>query len=268
MDSILLYILLGVLAGFIGGLFGLGGGVIIVPLLIIAFTAQGFDAAVLTHLAIGTSLATIVVTSISATWVHQQKKAVMWRLFAQLSPGIAIGALLGGVIAAQLSGVVLQLVFGVLMVAVAIQSGLGVKPAAHRALPGVFGNGAVGGVIGVLSSIFGIGGGSLTIPYLLWCSVPIHRAIATSAVCGLSIGLFSAISFIAAGWGELLPEGSLGFVYLPAFLGIALAATVSARWGAILAHRLSATLLKRLFAVVILLLGVRFIWINAMTVWG
>ncbi|MCV6603662.1 MAG: sulfite exporter TauE/SafE family protein [Porticoccaceae bacterium] len=269
MESLLLYLLLGIIAGLIGGLFGLGGGVVIVPLLIISFTAQGFAPEVLTHLAIGTSLATIVITSISATWVHHQKKAVLWKLFIQLAPGIAIGAALGGVIAAMLSGVVLQLAFGVLMVVVAAQAGLGLKPNAHRELPGTLANGSAGGVIGMLSSLFGIGGGSLTTPYLLWCNVSIHRAIATSAVCGLPIGLFSALSFMAAGWGmEELPQGALGYIYLPAFFGIALAATVSARWGALLAHRLPSLLLKRLFALVIMAFGVRFIWINTMALWG
>ena len=268
MDIVLLYLLLGVLAGFVGGLFGLGGGVVIVPLLIIAFSAQNFDPAVLTHLAIGTSLATIVVTSVSATWVHHRRGALQWRLFIQLAPGIALGAVLGGLIAAQLSGVVLQLLFGVLMVAVAIQTGLGVVPHGHRELPGAVGNGSAGAVVGVLSALFGIGGGSLTTPYLLWCNISIHRAIATSAACGLPIGLFSALSYMAAGWGRELPAGALGFVYLPAFAGIAVAATVSARWGALLAHRLPATLLKRLFAAVILVFGLRFIWMNSMALIG
>ncbi|MDM3870580.1 sulfite exporter TauE/SafE family protein [Porticoccus sp. W117] len=268
MEIYTLYLLLGVLAGFVGGLLGLGGGVVIVPLLIIAFTAQGFDDSTLTHLAIGTSLATIVVTSISATWVHHCKKAVLWSAFVQLAPGVALGAVLGGVIAALLSGAVLQLIFGVLMVAVSIQFGLGVKPAAHRNLPGAFGNTSAGSIIGVLSALFGIGGGSLTTPYLLWCNVSIHRAIATSAACGLPIGLFSAASFMAAGWEKELPAGSLGFVYMPAFLGIAIAATLSARWGAALAHRLPAQLLKRLFALVILAFGIRFIWLNAADLWG
>ncbi|UTW46702.1 sulfite exporter TauE/SafE family protein [bacterium SCSIO 12696] len=269
MEGLLLYVILGIVAGLIGGLFGLGGGVVIVPLLIISFTAQGFDAEILTHLAIGTSLATIVVTSISATWVHHQKKAVLWPVFVQLAPGIAIGAVLGGVIAAMLSGVLLQLVFGLLMVAVAIQFGLGVKPHAHRELPGGWVNGVAGSVIGVLSALFGIGGGSLTTPYLLWCNVSVHRSIATSAACGLPIGLFSAFSFMAAGWSiTSLPQGAVGYIYLPAFIGISLAATVSARWGAQLAHRLPALLLKRLFALVIFVFGVRFIWLNGLALWG
>ncbi|MGS2724335.1 sulfite exporter TauE/SafE family protein [Porticoccus sp. GXU_MW_L64] len=268
MIDVALYLLLGVFAGFLGGLFGLGGGVVIVPLLIISFSAQGFDPQILTHLAIGTSLATIVITSISATWIHHRNNAVLWNVFVQLAPGIAIGAALGGVIAALLSGAVLQLAFGVLMVAVAIQSGLALKPKAHRDLPGGLANGAAGGAIGVLSALFGIGGGSLTTPYLLWCNQSIHRAIATSAACGLPIGLFSAVSFMAAGWGKELPQGALGYIYLPAFVGIALAATVSARWGAGLAHRLPAVLLRRLFALVILVFGMRFIWLNAITLWG
>lgn len=267
MEVYLLYLALGLLAGFVGGLFGLGGGVIIVPLLIIAFSAQQFDSAALTHLAIGTSLATIVVTSINATWVHHRRRAVEWGVFGKLAPGMVAGAIAGGLVASWLSGAVLQLVFGLLMVAVAIQAGFGVKPQAHREVPGWLGNSLAGTSFGMLSAIFGIGGGSLTTPYLLWCNVLIHRAIATSAACGLPIGLFAAMSFMVAGWDEELPVGSIGYIYLPALLGISLAAMISVRWGAALAHRLPGAVLKRWFALVIFALGVRFIWINVVELW-
>lgn len=268
MEILLLYFLLGVIAGFVGGLFGLGGGVVIVPLLILSFTAQGFSSDVLTHMAIGTSLATIVVTSVSAAWVHHKRESVLWHTFFRLAPGICVGAVLGGLVAAKLSGQLLQLVFGFLMMAVSVQVSVGIKPGPHRELPGAAGLASAGSVFGLCSALFGIGGGSLTTPYLLWCNVPVHKAIATSAVCGLPIGLFAAITYGLSGAAKELPDYSLGFIYLPALFGIMLATIVSVRWGAALAHRIPARQLRRLFAAVLFLLGGRFVVINLVMLAG
>ncbi len=260
----MLYLLLGTVAGFVGGLFGLGGGVVIVPLLIWSFSAQGFDPEVLTHMAIGTSLATIIVTSVSAAWVHHKRKTVLWPVFLRLAPGIALGAVIGGLLAVQLSGQLLQIAFGLLMTVLAVQIGFGIKPSPHRELPGTVGMVSMGSLFGMCSALFGIGGGSMTSPYLLWCNVPVHKAIATSATCGLPIGLFAAITYSLSGVGQALPDYSIGFIYLPALSGIAVATIVSVRWGAVLAHKLPARHLRRLFAAVIFVLGARFMVINLM----
>jgi hypothetical protein len=256
----LLYLLLGAAAGVLAGLFGVGGGIIIVPVLVLSFTAQGIDPAVLTHLAVGTSLATIVFTSINSVLEHQRKGAVLWPVFAWMTLGILLGAGLGSLTAASIQGPLLQQIIGVFAIVIAVQMGLDLKPRASRAVPGRAGLTAAGGVIGWASAIFGIGGGSLTVPFLTWRSVPMQQAVATSAACGLPIAVASALSFMLIGWGEpQLPPWSVGFVYLPAMAGIAITSMFFARFGARLAHKLSPRLLKRLFALLLLCVGVNFL---------
>jgi uncharacterized membrane protein YfcA len=224
----LLYLALGACAGVLAGLFGVGGGIIIVPVLVFSFTLQGFDQSILTHLAVGTSLATIIFTSVNAVREHHRRGAVRWPIFLWMTVGILLGAGFGALTAEAISGPNLQKIIGV--------------------------------VIGWASAIFGIGGGSLTVPFLTWRSVPMQQAVATSSACGLPIALASAASFMILGWHDpLLPPHSLGFVYLPALLGIALTSMVFARLGARLAHRLSPRLLKRLFAALLFSVGLSFL---------
>ncbi|MNF56832.1 Sulfite exporter TauE/SafE [compost metagenome] len=256
----LLYLVLGACAGVLAGLFGVGGGMIIVPVLVFSFTAQGFDASILTHLAVGTSLATIIFTSINSVREHHRKGAVRWPVFAWMAVGILLGAGLGSLTAAAIQGPMLQRIIGVFAILVALQMGLDLKPKASRDVPGKPGLTLAGAVIGWASAIFGIGGGSLTVPFLTWRSVPIQQAVATSAACGLPIAAASALSFMLLGWNEThLPPWSLGFVYLPALVGIALTSMFFARFGARLAHRLSPRLLKRLFALLLLVVGLNFL---------
>jgi len=253
----LVYLLLGVVAGVLAGLFGVGGGVVIVPVLLLAFAALDVPVTVATHLAVGTSLATIVVTSISSIRAHQQKGAVLWPVFWLLAPGLAVGVLIGAQAAARLSGPVLQLSIGVFLLLIGIQMGFGLAPPVRSQLPGRLALFGVGNVIGFASALFGIGGGSLTVPFLSYCDVRMQKAVATSAACGLPIALFGAIGNIVGGWHHTdLPAYATGFVYWPALVGIALASTPSARLGAQLAHRLPAEKLKRLFALFVASVGV------------
>jgi len=256
----LLYLLLGACAGVLAGLFGVGGGIIIVPVLVFSFTLQGFDASVLTHLAVGTSLATIIFTSLNAVREHQRKGAVRWPIFAWMTVGILLGAGLGALTARAIAGPSLQKIIGVFAVLVALQMSLALKPKSSRTVPGKFGLTLAGSVIGWASAIFGVGGGSLTVPFLSWRSVPMQQAVATSSACGLPIALVSALSFMILGWHDPhLPAHSLGFIYLPALLGIALTSMVFARFGARLAHRLSPRLLRRMFAALLFCVGVSFL---------
>lgn len=258
--ELLLYLALGAAAGTLAGLFGVGGGIIIVPVLVLSFTAQGIDAQVLTHLAVGTSLATIIFTSINSVLEHQRKGAVLWPVFAWMTLGILLGAGLGAMTAAAIQGPLLQKIIGVFAILIAVQMALELKPNATRTVPGKPGLTAAGGVIGWASAIFGIGGGSLTVPFLTWRSVPMQQAVATSSACGLPIALASALSFIWLGWDKpALPQWSLGFVYLPALVGIAIPSMYFARLGARLAHRLSPRLLKRLFALLLFGVGLSFL---------
>ncbi|AXO90510.1 sulfite exporter TauE/SafE family protein [Pseudomonas parafulva] len=255
-----LYLLLGACAGVLAGLFGVGGGIIIVPVLVFSFTLQGFDASILTHLAVGTSLATIVFTSINAVLEHHRKGAVQWPVFLWMTVGILIGAAIGAKTASLIQGPLLQKIIGVFALLVALQMTLDLKPKGRGGVPGKPGLIGAGGVIGWASAIFGIGGGSLTVPFLTWRSLSMQQAVATSSACGLPIALASTLSFMVLGWSEpYLPAHSLGYVYLPALMGIAVTSMFFARFGARLAHRLSPRLLKRLFAALLFCVGLSFL---------
>lgn len=263
MDAMLLplalYLGIGVVAGLVAGLFGLGGGAVVVPVLILAFHWQGVAPEVLTHMAIGTSLATIVVTSSSAIRTHQRRGAIGWPLVGRLVPGVLVGTALGGLLAARAGGESLQFWFGAFLVLVAFQMAFGVRV---RPRPGPAPGRAVqvgaGGVIGFASGVFGIGGGSLTVPWLLWCGQPTVNAVASSAALGLPIAVSGALTYAVVAGSADLPPWSLGYVYLPALLGIVIASTPCARWGAQLAHRLPELVLRRAFALVSLVIGIQF----------
>ena len=258
--ELLLYLILGAAAGPLAGLFGVGGGIIIVPVLVLSFAAQDFAPEVLTHLAVGTSLATIIFTSINSVLEHQRKGAVLWPVFAWMTLGILLGAAIGAATAAAIQGPLLQKIIGVFAIIIAVQMALELKPKASRTVPGKPGLTVAGVVIGWASAIFGIGGGSLTVPFLTWRSVAMQQAVATSSACGLPIAIASALSFIWLGWDKpALPEWSLGFVYLPALVGIAIPSMYFARVGARLAHKLSPRLLKRLFALLLFSVGLSFL---------
>ncbi|MGD9858939.1 MAG: sulfite exporter TauE/SafE family protein [Marinobacterium sp.] len=260
LTTLALYLLLGALAGVVAGLFGIGGGLLIVPVLIVTFELQGISAAVLTHMAVATSLATIVVTSISSVRAHHGRRAVRWELFRPLGAGILFGALLGVNTAVQLPGPVLQLTIGIFVLLVAIQMALNLKPSTGDAQPSKPELGVAGAGIGWASAIFGIGGGTLTVPYLNWRRIDMQQAVATSAACGLPIALMGASTNIWLGWGEQqLPAWSLGYVYLPAFAGIVVASYLTAPIGARLAHSLPQAKLKKVFALFLLAVSLRFI---------
>ena len=255
-----LYLLLGAAAGVLAGLFGVGGGLIIVPVLVFSFSSQGFAPEILTHLAVGTSLATIAFTSINSIREHHSRGAVQWDLVRWLTPGILAGAAIGGVTAALINGPILQKIIGVFAICIAIQLALNLTPKTVRPSPKRPELIAAGGVIGWASAIFGIGGGSLTVPFLIWRSVVAQKAVATSAACGFPIAVAGALVFMVTGWNnQHLPEWSFGFIYLPAVFGIALTSVFFARFGAKLAHRLSPLLLKRLFALLLTIVGLNFL---------
>jgi uncharacterized membrane protein YfcA len=249
----LLYLALGACAGVLAGLFGVGGGIIIVPVLVFSFTLQGFDTSVLTHLAVGTSLATIVFTSIQSVRAHHRVGAVQWRVVGWMTLGILVGAGLGALTASYIAGPYLQKIIGVFVF-------LDLRPKASEQPHGKPGLTIAGVVIGWASAIFGIGGGSLTVPFLTWRSLTMQQAVATSSACGFPIAVASALSFMILGWHDaLLPPHSLGFVYLPALVGIAVTSMFFARFGAKLAHKLSPRVLKRLFALLLVVVGTSFL---------
>jgi len=258
--AFLYYILLGSVAGTLAGLLGVGGGLVIVPVLVYLFQQQGFAPEVLTHMAVGTSLGTIVLTSISSIRAHHAHGAVQWAVFKQLVVGIVMGSLLGAVLANFIHGPWLQVMIGIFALVVAVQMGFEIKPQARRPLPGARGMFASGGLIGSISALFGIGGGSVTMPLLTRFSVPAQQAVATSAACGLPIAIAGSLGFIATGWGQAqLPALSFGYIYLPAFLGVVLSSTLFAILGARWAHQVSASTLKKIFALLLLAIGLRLV---------
>ncbi len=252
------YLLLGLVSGVIAGLLGVGGGLVMVPFLTWAYLAQGFPPVYNIHLALGTSLAVIVLTSISSLRAHHGHGAVRWQVVRRITPGIILGTLVGSFAAAKLPDVGLKWFFTLFMLYAATQMLIGFKPKPQRDLPGWFGMTTAGGVIGLVSSWVGIGGGTLSVPFLTWCNVRFQEAIGTSAAIGFPIALSGAIGFALSGQSARgLPEYSLGFVYLPALAAIALGSVVTAPWGASLTHRLPVARLKKVFAGLLYLLAVR-----------
>lgn len=256
-----LYILTGAFAGFSAGLLGIGGGLIIVPILYFVFSTQAYEQQYVMHIALATSLATIVITSISSTLAHHRKRAVLWPVVLLLAPGIIIGAWFGAGFAARLDTAILKPVFGIFEIFVAILMFNQYQSKQHqltiRAASGFIGGIIIGGV----SAMVGIGGGTLTVPFLHWHRINIKNAVATSAACGLPIALFASMSYIYSGSHvvENINEGKymLGFIQVQAFLFIAISSFLFAPLGAKLAHTISDILLKKVFAIFLLLLGLK-----------
>ena len=257
----LAYLALGAFAGFMAGLLGVGGGAIMVPVLAVIFSASGIPAEHVLHLALGTSMATIIFTAWSSLRTHNAHGAVIWDVVLAFSPGIIVGTLLGALVAAHVSSRGLAIFFAVFISLVAIQMGFNLKPKANRELPGNAGLVGVGTGIGFVSALAAIGGGSMTVPYLSWCNVPVHRAIGTSAAVGMPIAISGTVGYLWSGWGQSgLPAGSLGYVFLPPLAFLVVMSMLTAPFGARLAHRLPIATLKRAFSLVLILLSAKMLW--------
>ncbi len=248
-------LLLGLIAGFIAGLLGVGGGLIIVPVLVWLLEAQGLTQNAI-HYALGTSLASILFTSMSSLRAHHAHDAVDWSTVKRITPGIVAGTFIGAALAARLSPLPLKLFFVAFLFYAAVQMWWNFKPTPHRQLPGIIGMFGAGGMIGAVSSWVGIGGGTLSVPFQLWCNVPLHRAIGTSAAIGLPIAAAGTIGYALNGPVDVIPD-TLGYVHLTALTGIALGSVVTAPLGARSAHALPVGKLKRIFALLLFLLAIR-----------
>lgn len=250
--------LIGILAGIGAGLFGIGGGFLIVAILSFVFAREGMAAGLIMHVAIGSSLASIVLTSFSSLLAHHRRGAVLWPVVRRLTPGIIVGTLAGSLLASAMSTDALRVFFGAFAFIAAIQIGFELRPAGTRTLPGSPGMTAAGATIGLVSALAGIGGGAASNPFLLWCNVRIHNSVATAAACGLPIALAGMTGFILTGWGSPdLPRFASGYVYWPAVAGIAMTSVLAAPLGARLAHALPVPVLRKAFAVLLALIGLR-----------
>jgi uncharacterized membrane protein YfcA len=258
----LAYVGLGLFTGFFAGMLGIGGGLVMVPTLTMMFAGQaGFPPGEVLHLGLGTSMATILFTSLSSLRAHHSHGAILWKVVAQITPGILLGTLLGTLFASKVPARPLALFFTIFVCCVALQMVLNLKPKASRQLPGAGGVLAVGTGIGAVSALVAIGGGALTVPFLTWCNVRVQNAIATSAAIGFPIAVGGTLGYIYNGLGHAdLPAGSLGFVHLPALAWMVPPSMLTAPLGARLAHRLPVATLKRSFACVLVALAAKMLW--------
>ncbi len=261
MSLYLSYLLLGAFSGTIAGLLGLGGGIVIVPALVIALEIQGVDSSLIIHMAIATSLATILLTSLTSIYTHHQNQAIRWEMFGAIAIGIMLGAVVGVETAINLPAQLLLKIFGGFLLVVALMITLNVAPNPGRTMPGTTGRVIAGAVIGWFSALLGIGGGTLSVPFFSWCNLRMQQAIGLAAACGLPIALAGTLVNIFEGWGRPeLPPMSLGHVYLPALLAIVLTSMPFARLGANLASKIPAAQLKQVFALALFVIGIKFIF--------
>ncbi|MEJ6022828.1 sulfite exporter TauE/SafE family protein [Ramlibacter sp. PS4R-6] len=251
---------LGIATGFLAGLLGIGGAMIMVPFVTIVLTHRGYPADYTVKMAVATSLATICFTSLSSMRAHHQRGAVLWKVVAVLAPGIIVGGLVGAQISAALPGKSLGVLFAIFVAFSATQMLIDRKPKPTRTLPGPLGMFGAGTLIGVVSSIVGAGGAFISVPFMTWCNVKIHDAVGTASALGFPIALAGTAGYAWAG-RDLpgMPPGSIGYIYLPALLAISAASVLLAPVGARVAHRMDIRPLRRLFAVVLYILAAYFI---------
>jgi uncharacterized membrane protein YfcA len=255
------YLLLGACTGFLAGLFGVGGGLVLVPVLVLLFDAQHFAPAHILHLALGTSMATILFTSLSSLRKHHQHGAVDWQVVRHITPGILLGTAIGATSASAFPARGLGIFFALFVYLVAAQILFGREPLPARQPPGPGGMTLFGTATGWISSLVSIGGGAITVPFLVWCNMPLRHAIGTAAAIGFPIALGGSLGYVAIGMHlNGLPDPHLGYVYLPALLWVALASMLTAPFGAQMAHCLRVELLRKLFAVLLIALATRLLF--------
>lgn len=248
-DEILIFGALGIIAGLLAGMFGIGGGLIIVPVLIGTFMSLGFDSSIIVHLSIGTAISCIIFTGLASANAHRNKKSIDFDHLKPVATGIIFGALAGALFAVQIEGVFLKISIAIFVLLVGIQILFDIKLYSKRITPNKSKSIFAGSIIGFLSSMLGIGGGTFSVPYFRASGLKLTSSIGTSAACGIPIAIFGTLGYIIAGINiSELPNLSFGYVYLPALLGVSMTSVFAAKYGAELAHYFSQSVLKRLMA--------------------
>ena len=253
---------LGCTTGFLAGLLGIGGGMLMVPFLTLILSNRGVEAGLAVKMAVATSMATILFTSIASVSAHHRFGKIRWGVVAAMAPGIACGGLLAGAgVFALIKGSLLAMIFSAFIGFSATQMLLGRKPAPGRAMPGAAGQAGVGAFIGFVSGLVGAGGAFISVPYMTWCNLPIQAAVATSAALGFPIALASTLGYVVAGWAlpQALP-GGMGYLYLPALVTLAVASMAMAPLGARTAHSMDRRRLQRVFAALLYGLAAYMLW--------
>lgn len=254
------YILFGGMVGFLAGLLGVGGAILLVPIMHFTLEKQGVDPSLIHHMAIATTMANILFTSSMATYSHHKRGAVPWKIVAWMVPGIMAGAFAGSFLTGYIPSDPLALAFGIFLIYAGAQTFVDIKPKASRHMPGIPGQLAFGALIGMFSGIMGVGGAAVTVPILLVCGLPVLNTIATSGAFGFPIAIAGCVGYALTAWGHPnLPEYSLGFIYLPALLGFVPTSVLCAPLGVKVSHILPPKILRRGFGVLVLIMAYRMI---------
>ncbi|APJ03658.1 sulfite exporter TauE/SafE family protein [Silvanigrella aquatica] len=255
MTEIIYLLVLGAFTGTLAGLLGIGGGIVLVPVLLWIFQSQPqINQNNVMQVVLATSLMTIIFTALSSIRAHQKRNAIEWNLVKMLAPGMILGTLLGAYVGSSLSNNILKIIFGIFLLFISLQLLFQAAPKASKEFPGKFGSGLSGFVIGNMSALVGIGGGSLIVPLLLWFRVPMRNAVATSAACGLPIALAGTLGYFLIG----LKNGEsviTGYIYWPAVLAIVPTSLLFVPLGAKLTHTMPVSVLKKLFAVFLIVIS-------------
>lgn len=249
---------LGACTGFLAGLLGIGGGMVLTPFMTMLLVHAGVPATAVVHTAIATSLATIMFTSLSSVRAHHRRGAVLWSVVASVAPGILVGALAGAEISSLLPTFWISLVFVCFVGFSAVKMFFNAKPEPKRTLPGAVGMFGTGTGIGIVSALVGAGGGFISVPFMVWCNVKMHNAVGTSAALGFPIAAAGTVGYIITGWNvSELPQFPmmLGYIHLPALFSVASASIFTAPLGAKVAHSIDTKPLKRIFACMLLVLA-------------
>lgn len=256
MMFILAYLLIGILAGFFSGLLGIGGGIFVVPALLYVFDLQNITSPYIMQIVIGTSLAVMCSSTLFAFLIHQHSNKNIFPIYKRLFLGVVVGAIIGAILASLMSSKVLRVLFGILLICVAIFMVVLIRQSTKKQLPNYINTTAVGAIIGVLSGIFGIGGGIIAVPYLTFYNVNIRTTIGVSAAVAFTVALVGSLAYILLGLNKPdLPTYTLGFIYWPAFLIVGVLTPLFAYFGAKLAQRMPTTVLRYIFAVLLCVIG-------------
>ena len=255
-EEMIIFISLGVFSGLIAGLFGIGGGTLIVPVLVACFFSMGFEESIIVHLALGTSMACIFFTGLASANAHKKKNAIDFGVMKPVVIGIIFGSFLGAIFAIQIAGSILKIIIGLFALFVAIQIGFQLE-LRRRRIDNKSTSYVAGSSIGFLSSILGIGGGIFSVSYFKSSGLSLTTSIGTSAACGVPIAIFASLGYIFIGFNNsVLPPMSIGYIYLPAVIGVSMTSIFTAVYGAKLAHFISEKLLRNLLISLMLTISI------------
>lgn len=256
-----IYLLCGCFISFCSGLFGIGGGIIGIPVLLFLLDQQGVPAGNAMHIAIGTMLATVIVTSATALYAHYKRRMVVGSLFIKFVPGAVLGSIIGMLISSKLQGLALEKIFGAFLLLLSLHMLISVKIHTAQRMPPYFILLFAGIILGILSGMLGLGGGVFMIPFFTWCGLSMRHAIATATACIVPIAVIATIGYMMLGHhAASAVEMSSGFIYWPAFIGFSLPSIVFAPLGVKAANTISTPLLKRLFAGVLFVTGLKMLF--------